>query len=263
MPKIFTQRRLKLEARHGAFAFQAEAFNALKTLEYGAIFHEQGLGKTKIAIDIILYWLGEKIVDTVLLIVKKSLIANWQRELAIHTRLRARELTQNRTTNFYVFNTPSPLILTNYEVCSSELGRLKLFLKARDVAAILDESTKIKNPTSKLTKAFFDLAPLFKRRIIMSGTPVANRPEDLWSQVYFLDHGKSLGESYSQFKKDVDLSNKLAVDKSLQNDFENNLNRTYTKLALFAVRELKSSGIISLPQKHFQVLLSHWEPRQY
>ena len=37
--------------KRDAFQFQQQAVNTLKDLEYGAIFHEQGLGKTKIAID--------------------------------------------------------------------------------------------------------------------------------------------------------------------------------------------------------------------
>lgn len=44
-------------AKYDAFPYQKEAFEAVKDLEYAAIFHEQGLGKTKIAIDLILYWL--------------------------------------------------------------------------------------------------------------------------------------------------------------------------------------------------------------
>ena len=46
----------------------------------------------------------------------------------------------------------------------------------------------------------------------MSGTPVANRPYDIWAQIYFLDKGKSLGNNFEEFKKLTDLSNKLSED---------------------------------------------------
>lgn len=59
-----------------AFKYQKEAVDAIKDLEYGAIFHEQGLGKTKIAIDILLYWLNNS-VDTVIIVTKKTLVLNW------------------------------------------------------------------------------------------------------------------------------------------------------------------------------------------
>ena len=54
-----------------------EAVRAVKDLPYAAIFHEQGLGKTKIAIDLALIWLQTDIVDTVLIVTKKSLVNNW------------------------------------------------------------------------------------------------------------------------------------------------------------------------------------------
>jgi SNF2 family DNA or RNA helicase len=263
MGKIKLIRRPNLDARHTAFAFQHEAVNALKDREYGAVFHEQGLGKTKIAIDLILHWLDKKVVDTVLLVVKKGLIANWERELLIHSHLKPRTLGQNRRANFYVFNSPAVLILTHYEVFKSEKKRFSLFLRTRDVGVILDESTKIKNPDSELTQVFFDLAPLFKRRIILTGTPIANRPEDLWAQVYFLDQGIALGGDFSQFKREVDLSNKLFDDPALQESFEENLLRAHSKLSTFVVRENKESGVISLPQKHYRIILADWEPRQF
>ena len=43
-----------------------------------------------------LYWLGAKVVDTVLLVVKKGLLVNWKRELEFHSYLKPRVLTQSR-----------------------------------------------------------------------------------------------------------------------------------------------------------------------
>ena len=43
-----------LTATQNAFPYQQEAFEAVKDLNYSAIFHEQGLGKTKIAIDLLI-----------------------------------------------------------------------------------------------------------------------------------------------------------------------------------------------------------------
>jgi len=43
----------------------------------------------------------------------------------------------------------------------------------RRVAAILDESHKIKNPDTDLAKVFHRLSKGFARRVIMTGTPVS------------------------------------------------------------------------------------------
>ena len=45
-----------------------------------------------------------------------------------------------------VFNGRAEVIITNFETISSELERMRLFLKTRNVAIVIDESTKIKNP---------------------------------------------------------------------------------------------------------------------
>lgn len=58
------KREPKYIAKFKAFPYQQEAVDAVKDLEYAAIFHEQGLGKTKIAIDVLLYWLSECSMDS-------------------------------------------------------------------------------------------------------------------------------------------------------------------------------------------------------
>lgn len=57
MSCIISNSQTNLSVKNKAFPYQAQAINAIKDLEYAAIFHEQGLGKTKIAIDLMMYWL--------------------------------------------------------------------------------------------------------------------------------------------------------------------------------------------------------------
>lgn len=263
MQHIKLKKEPRIEAKHKAFPYQFEALEAIQDNNYSAIFHEQGLGKSKIAIDLMLYWLEKKEIDTVLFIVKKGLINNWLNEFKIHSYINPKILGQNKFSNYYAFNSPSRLILTHYEVLRSELGRFKLFLKTRDVAAVLDESTKIKNPDSSITKVMLELSPLFKKRIIMTGTPIANRPYDIWSQIWFLDQGKSLGNNYTKFKKELDLNIKLAGDESKQKTFENNLKDIYSQIDHFTIRETKQSGVIKLPEKTINTISCDWERRQY
>ena len=66
---------------------------------------------------------------------------------------------------------------------------------------IIDESSSFKDPTSKRFRALRQVAPLIKRKYILTGTPVPNGLLGIWSQVYFLDRGKRLGESYTKFRE--------------------------------------------------------------
>ena len=68
------RKKLNLVLKKDAYPFQQDAFNEIKDEDYFAIFHEQGLGKTKIAIDIAFYWLENQLVESVMICTKKSLI---------------------------------------------------------------------------------------------------------------------------------------------------------------------------------------------
>lgn len=259
---IKAHREPNLNPKLEAFAFQVAAVAKVKDLEYAGIFHEQGLGKTKIGLDIVLDWLQKSVVDSALIVTKKSLIANWADEIKAHTHITPKILGQDRNANYYALNSPARLYLTHYEVISAEEKRLQLFLKTRKVGIVLDEAQKIKTPDAALTESFHRLSKAFVRRLIMTGTPVANRPYDIWSQIFFLDHGVSLGEDFVKFKASLDLSNDLFKDKNRQIEFESALASVSSKIATFTVRETKKSSGIDLPEKITSNLYCEMEERQ-
>lgn len=262
MSKILSTAKTNMAAKLSAFPYQTQAFLTIKDLDYSAIFHEQGLGKTKIAIDLMLYWITKRGIDTVLIVTKKQLVQNWVDEFAAHTYIKPKTLSTNRRDNFYVFNSPTKAVITNFETVSTEKARMKLFLKTRDVAIIIDESTKLKNPNAKLTQDFFELSTLFKIRTIMTGTPVANRPYDIWSQIYFLDQGKSLGDDFAEFKKTTDLKNNLESQDDKRLEFEDSVASIFDKISSFSVRETKKTASIDLPEKRYITVKSKFAPIQ-
>ena len=68
-----------------------------------------------------------------------------------------------------------------------------LRLDAKQLAAVewkqvvLDEAQAIKNPESQVAQAAFALRA--RSRIALTGTPVENRLDELWSQFHFLNRG--------------------------------------------------------------------------
>lgn len=252
-----------LDAKHGAFAYQDEAVKFVAERDYSAIFHEQGLGKTKIAIDVMLTWLREKAVDTVLVITKKGLIANWTREFSVHSHLAPLILSEDSTRNYYAFTTPARVLLCHYEVARKEERRMAAWLRSRRVAVIVDEAAKLKNPDAELTQVFFRLSELFARRVIMTGTPVANRPYDVWSQVFFLDGGQALGTDFKQFKSETDFDKGHVTDAVAFGAYQERLSAINDKLASLSVRETKDGGRISLPSKEYVRVECDWEAGQF
>jgi len=87
------------------------------------------------------------------------------------------------------------IMIMNVEAFSTKKGEnfAKLFLIGKSMM-IIDESTTIKNPKAKRTKAILDLRKETKYRRILTGSPVTQSPMDLWAQMDFLDP-EILGQS--------------------------------------------------------------------
>lgn len=249
-----------LRPKYDAYPYQLDAVRAVMPLPYAAIFHEQGLGKTKIAIDLMLLWLGDDVVDTVFVVTKKMLVRNWIEELATHSHVTPSVLSDDRRSNSLALNSPVLVYVLNYEVVATNIDIIREFLRTCRVGAILDESQKIKNPEARLTICFHSIAAGFERRVIMTGTPSANRPYDIWSQIKFLDDGHALGNSYAAFREDHDLPG--SVGKSDVGKYARRLAEIMDRIRNFSVRETKQTAGIQLPDKVIRTHFVELAPRQ-
>lgn len=194
------------------FPHQIEATEYISHNLAVPLFDEQGLGKTKIVIDALCINMSQGIIDGALIICKKHLIDNWKDEIETHSHLKYIVLRGSANEKGARFMGYSNFYIINYESVIGEVKRLEMFLKIRKMAIVLDESHKIKNPDAKVTDAILSLKDFSKKRIIITGTPIANKPLDLWAQFFFLDNGVLLGDSYKDFehKYSVDLRSNLS-----------------------------------------------------
>jgi SNF2 family DNA or RNA helicase len=157
---------------------------------------------------------------------------------------------------------PARFYIAHYEAIKSEQERFALFARTRLLGIVLDEAQKIKNPSSALFGTFAELSNSFVRRFVLTGTPIANRPFDIWAPVYFLDQGAALGPDFESFREEYDLSEKYADNESEKISFANRLNSIFDSIGDFAIRETKDSSGIELPKKKFQTKVCEWEPIQ-
>lgn len=65
---------------------------------------------------------------------------------------------------------------------------------------VLDESSKVKDSSTKRFKKLRSVLPAIDRVVELTGSPVAQGFLGLWSQVYLLDHGKALGRTMTSYK---------------------------------------------------------------
>jgi SNF2 family DNA or RNA helicase len=74
--------------------------------------------------------------------------------------------------------------LTTYAILRLDADTLA---RATWDTVVLDEAQAIKNPDSQVARAAYDLRANF--RLALTGTPVENRLDELWSQLHFLNRG--------------------------------------------------------------------------
>ncbi len=154
------------------FPHQIQAINATKDQNRVAYYLDMGLGKTFVASE------KAKILDTGIIVVvcQKSKIEDW----ADHYN----EFYSQYNVVIYKkpldHIEPNTVIIINYDL----IWRRIEFKKLRNYTLILDESSCIKNETSNRTKFILRLLPT--NVILLSGTPVGGKYEELYSQIKLL-----------------------------------------------------------------------------
>lgn len=64
---------------------------------------------------------------------------------------------------------------------------------------IIDESSRFKNHKAKKFRALAKMINYRHRVYLLSGTPMPNGYDDLWSQMYLLDKGQRMGDNFYKF----------------------------------------------------------------
>ena len=173
----------------------------LRDNERAGLFDEQGLGKSKQLIDALVAEIATGTIRGGLIICPNGLKTNWAQEVEKFCSLPYAVFGAGRTARRLAFRSlKAAFYIINYEAIAGELPSLKALLRFKPMALVLDESHRIKTPEAKTTKAVLELRDSAARRYLLTGTPVANKPEDLWSQMYFLDDGRALGATFEEFR---------------------------------------------------------------
>ena len=214
--------------------YQVLGYNWLRTMAdlglNGILSDDMGLGKSIQVLAMIMGLVDEqKPSNPFLLVVPKTLIFNWEDEIAKFTPglLRA------------VFTGPGSisgsmldrlhLVITSYGLVRQHIGLIKELAWG---GVILDEAQAIKNPDAQISKAVKQIP--CRLRLSITGTPVENSPMDLWSQFDFLMPGflksrKRFKETYGAGKE--------------------NLHLLHIKTKPYVLRRIKSQVATELPEK--------------
>lgn len=183
------------------FPHQAKLHEETRDLSAYGLFLEQGLGKTKVVLDTAGHLFLEGKIDGLLVIAPPAVAPNWVRD-EIPTHLpdamraachlweskRAGTKKHQRAAKEVLEHDGLAVLVMSYEGFMTDRGTAfaKEFLTNRTCLYVLDESARIKTPGAKRTKRILASAKYAPYRRVLTGTPVANSPFDVFTQLKFL-----------------------------------------------------------------------------
>lgn len=219
----------------------------------GCLADDMGLGKT---VQVLALLEARRVegAGPSLVVVPRSLVFNWEQEAARftpalrvldHTGVgRDREISELRDQN---------LIITTYGTLRQDITVLR---EVEFDYVILDEAQAIKNATTASAKAARLLRA--RHRLALTGTPIENRVDELWSLFEFLNPGM-LGSS-SAFKALARV--RLESPAGAAPDEKTELPLLARALRPVILRRTKERVAPELPPKVEQTLMVELEPAQ-
>ena len=212
---------------------------------------EMGLGKTIQAIGIIN---ADPSIRSALVVCPASLRINWNREIA---KWITRPMTIAVVESKSEFPT-ADIVIINYDILDKFRDELRA--RAWDVL-VADECHYMKNPKTKRTVAVLGkwtrkvedrVAPIeARRKVFLTGTPITNRPIELWPIVHALDPETFRSWYYFATRYCGAVQDRFGMDVK----GASNLGELQEKLrATILVRRLKADVLTELPPKRRQVI---------
>lgn len=196
------------------YKHQVEVFEESRGKKAFGVLWEQGTGKTKLAIDTLAWLYSYGHVDALLVVAPNGVHNNWlSDELPRHLHesvpftgmsyqsAKAQSVKSKSQFERTVNSKDLAVLAMSYDAFITDYGKAtaKRFLLQRKCLYTLDESQRIKNPSAIRTKTILASAKYAPFRRILTGTPIAQGPFDIYTQMKFLDEHFWLPHGFSSF----------------------------------------------------------------
>lgn len=232
------------------YKFQEDGVQILMKRKHNLLADEMGLGKTIQAIELI----NRLKIRRVLIVCKASIKRNWAAKLA--EWLNEKRIIQiiDRKTDF--INEFTEIVIINYDLITHSYMFSQLIAEEWGLI-VCDEAHSLKNKDAKRTQAVLaknGLVHHATRTLMMTGTPVLNRPVELYAMLRVL--APNVIAPYSDYFKFT----KRYCD-AWQNGFGLNVNGASNTGELneklrkhYMVRRLTAEVEVQLPPKRYEMV---------
>ena len=165
------------------YPYQTDGMLHLAFGERVMLADEMGLGKTVQAVAACELLRQTRQIERVLVVSPASLKTEWEEQIAKFTGLPVKTIWGGRASRLQAYRERSFFYLCNYEQARADVIDLNRLI-APDVV-ILDEAQRIKNWQTKTAQSIKQLSSPYA--FVLTGTPLENRIDEVYSIVQFLD----------------------------------------------------------------------------
>ena len=191
------------------WAHQLKALEFLYHRDRGALYTVPGSGKTKVMIDLIVNRGWKRVLVVAPKVPCKDV---WVDEILMHSSIPKKNIVllvdlsgKEKASLLRSYKKPTEdeevtIFICNYDSVWMEPARKVWFHKALALDCVIcDESHKIKSPGGKASGFLAQLSKRVQCCYAMTGTPMAERPEDVYAQYRFIDRS-IFGTNYDAFE---------------------------------------------------------------
>lgn len=237
--------------RHPLLPYQRDGMLHLAFGERALLADDMGLGKTVQAIAACALLRQQRGIERVLVVAPASLKAEWQEQIARFTALPVQIVEGDRATRLRLYQSPAFFNLANYEQVIPDGPDINRLL--RPDVVILDEAQRIKNWQTKTARAVKSLESPYA--FVLTGTPLQNRIDEVYSIVQYLDPG--LFGPLFRFNRDF-----YELDERGRPVGYRNLEQMHRRLEPVMLRRRKSDVEDQLPDRTVRTHLVPMDPEQ-
>jgi SNF2 family DNA or RNA helicase len=117
---------------------------------------------------------------------------------------------------FYLEPGTAELFLITYQMAANDVDQLRGLCRRESMMLVLDESHYVKRfEEGRWANAVLELAPFAERRLVLSGTPMPQGCEDLWTQFTFLWPGRQVLGERAQFRRECESGDLSSVKEKV------------------------------------------------